>query len=128
MNIAVKTIPHAEQRYPTCGDWWFTESGDLEIRVSKMSDWRYECLVAFHELCEVLICKQTGVTTQMVDDFDIQYEKDRALGKYTSEQEPGDDPSCPCRVAHFIATNCERVLSVALGVLWHEYEKEVVSL
>ena len=145
MNIAVKIIPHNEHRYPTCGDWWFTPEGDLEIRVSKMSDWRYECLVAFHELCEVLICKHLGITQEAVDAFDIQFEKDRERRAALSESgaaadvreceslpgpddEPGDHKDAPYRVQHFIATNCERILALALGVNWADYDGEVVSL
>ena len=128
MNIAVKIIPNSEQRYPTVGDWWFTESGDLEIRVSKMSDWRYECLVAFHELCEVLICKHLGITQEAVDAFDVQFEKDRESGLHSETEEPGDHKDAPYRVQHFIATNCERILALALGVNWADYDNEVVSL
>ena len=128
MNIAVKIIPNAEQRYPTEGDWRFTPEGDLEIRVSKMSDWRYECLVAFHELCEVLICKHLGITQEAVDAFDIQFENDRAAGLHTEDEEPGDYKDAPYRVQHFIATNCERILAISLGVDWNDYGNEVVSL
>jgi hypothetical protein len=128
MNIAIKTIPHSEHRYPTCGDWWWTPDGDLEIRVSKMSDWRYEVLVGFHELCEVLICKHLGITQAEVDAFDIKFEADRELGIHTEDEEPGDHKDAPYRVQHFIATNCERILALALGVNWADYDNEVVSL
>lgn len=128
MNISIKTIPNGEQRYPTVGDWWFTEGGDLEIRISKMSDWRYECLVAFHELCEVLICKHLGITQKEVDDFDIEFEKDRENGLHSEDEEPGDHKDAPYRVQHFIATNCERILAIALGVDWTDYENAIVSL
>ena len=66
MNVCIKIIPHKEQRHPTVGDWFFDVNGDLFIRVSKMSDWRYEMCVAAHELIEVLICKHDGVSQKSV--------------------------------------------------------------
>src|ERR1035437_9917736 len=46
----------------------------LRIRVSKLSDWRREMLVAFHELAEVLICKHRNISQASVDRFDNQFE------------------------------------------------------
>ena len=125
MNITIKTIPHNAQRYDTCGDWWFDEAGDLEIRVSDMGNWKYEALVAFHELAEVLLCKDRGITTEMVDAFDMAFEAKREVGNV---DEPGDDPACPCRKEHFFATTVERALSAELGVDWSAYDEVVVSL
>ena len=127
MKILLKTIPHKEQRYPTVGDWLWTTEG-LEIRVSLMNNWRYESLVVFHELCEVLICQHMNVSQLQVDEFDIMFEKERELGQHSQDAEPGDDPRAPYRLAHFIATNCERILAVALGVDWGEYCAAVESL
>lgn len=129
MNITINTIPQQDQRYATVGDWWFTEEGDLQIRVSEMGNWKYEALVAFHELAEVLLCKDRGITTEMVDAFDIQWEKDhpdQVLGG--GAKEPGDDPACPCRKEHFFATTVERALSAELGVDWSKYDDAVLSL
>lgn len=125
MNITIETIPHDQQRYPTCGDWTFDEKGDLTIRVSQLSDWRREALVAVHELIEVLLCKQRGITQEQVDKFDKEFEANRSEG---NEDEPGDDPSAPYRKEHFFATNIEALLSAELGVDFGEYEKEIDSL
>jgi hypothetical protein len=82
-------------------------------------------LVAFHELAEVLMCKNDGVSQKSVDDFDMAYEKTRPEGDCS---EPGDSPDAPYRRQHFIATNLERQLADALGVKWHDYEQEINSL
>ncbi len=37
------------------GDWHFSRQGNLTIRVSAMSDPRYETLVAVHELIEAIL-------------------------------------------------------------------------
>lgn len=93
-----------------------------------MGNWRYECLVAFHELAEVLICKHTKINQSVVDKFDRQYEKERDRGVHIPEDEPGDDQRSPYRAAHFLATSLERLLSSALGVNWDEYSKSVLRL
>jgi hypothetical protein len=136
LNINVRTIPHDQQRYPTVGDWWYDfETNTWEIRVSDMGDWRYEALVAIHEEHEVLafyykVCNKLTIEEMvaLVDNFDIQFEKERAAGKHTPEDEPGDDPNCPVVKEHFFATNLERLFAIALGVDWNEYSKAVEAL
>jgi hypothetical protein len=122
VNIKIKTIPHSEQRYETVGDWWFDDAGDLQIRVSDLHNWKYEALVAFHELAEVLLCKDRGITTEMVDEFDKDYEARRKPG---DDSEPGDDPKAPYRREHCFATGVERLLAAALDVSWSEYADAV---
>lgn len=126
--ITIKIIPHKEHRYETVGDWWWTKDGDLEIRVSKMSDWRYEVCVAIHELVEVVLCKQAGVSQESVDEFDIEYEKQRAKSLSLDTSEPGDSRFAPYRFQHCIATGVERVVAAVLGVNWSDYETEINSL
>lgn len=140
MNIDIQVIPHNEQRYDTVGDWFFTkdwyrpkgtEMGPqklwtpidlLHIRVSKMSDWRYEVLVGLHELVECLICRQQGVSQQAVDNFDMAWQQHADIA------EPGDDPTAPYYQQHQLASVVERLVSLALGVYWPAYEDEVMSL
>lgn len=124
MNIIIKTIPHSAQRYPTCGDWLY-EDGQLHIRVSKMSDSRFEFLVALHELVEVKLCEWSGVTQEMVDKFDMDYEKHRHPN---DNSEPGDSPDAPYRFQHCLATGVERIVAAVLGVDWLEYEKAIDAL
>lgn len=128
MNITIKTIPHDQQRYATCGDWWEDEQGNLEIRVSDMGNPVYESLIALHELVEFLQCKKRGITTAQVDEFDMQFEKARALGLHGEDDEPGDHPDAPYRKEHFFATNIEALMAGQLDVNWQEYEKAVYAL
>jgi hypothetical protein len=125
MNICIKVIPHDQHRYETCGDWYYDKAGVLQIRVSKMGDWRYEMLVAAHELVEVLICKHRKITVKQVDKFDMDYEKRRPVGNF---DEPGDDPRAPYHNEHCIATGIERILAACLGVSWKKYEATLESL
>lgn len=127
MRINIQTIPHAKQRYETVGDYW-VKDGVLEIRVSELPDWRYELLVAIHELAEYYFCKNDGVSERSIYRFDVKYENARARGKYTSDQEPGDDPDAPYTKQHQFATIIERTAAMALGVSWGKYNAACVSL
>lgn len=125
MKIVIETIPHENHRYTTVGDWFYDSDGTLQIKVSSLSDWRYEALVAVHELVEVMLCKQDGVGTEVVDQFDKKFEEDRQEG---NEDEAGDDPNAPYVKQHCIATGIERILAAQIGVNWKPYEKELCDL
>jgi hypothetical protein len=126
MNILIETIDHDKQRYPTVGDWQIdAEKDTILIRVSKIGNWRYELLVGIHELVEVLLCLDRGITDEQVTAFDVEYEKKRSKD---SHDEPGDDPHAPYRAEHFFATNLERLLSAELSVNWLDYEKAIDDL
>jgi hypothetical protein len=124
MNVCIKTISHKEQKYPTVGNWFY-EGETLKIEVSKMSDWRYEFLVALHEFIEAMLCRYSGIGQKQVDRFDIAYDKKRKAG---DESEPGDSPKAPYRTQHCIATGVERIVAAFLGVVWADYDKEIQSL
>lgn len=136
MKIVIETIPHDQQRYPTCGDWYYTDEPTtpevgaptekvLHIKVSNLSDRRREALIAIHELVEVMLCEHDGVTQEAVDDFDKAYEATRQEGDVS---EPGDDEKAPYRDQHCFATGIERLLASRLGVGWKEYESELEQL
>lgn len=128
MNINIKTIPHSEQRYPTCGDWWF-EGDNLEIRISDMKNWKYELLVAIHEIVEVSLCKNRGITTEQVDNFDKGFEKLRESNpELIGNTEPGAMPSAPYFKEHLFATYIEQLISPQLQIDFQQYEKTIDSL
>ena len=82
-------------------------------------------LVAVHELVEVLLCEDRGITQIAVDKFDVEFEDERKPG---NTDEAGDDPKAPYRKEHFFATNIERLLGAELGVDWTMYDKAVNDL
>ena len=116
MKIISLTIPHKKQRYNTCGDWY--EKKGWQIRVSKMKDWRYNVLVAFHELIEMTLCKYRHVSEKKVTDFDIKFEGD----------DPGRDKNAPYHNEHMFAEKLEKQLAKELGVDWDKYDKTVCEL
>lgn len=125
MKITIEVIPHDKQRYPTAGDWQWDAYGNLKITVSNMNNWRYEFLVAFHELMEVMLCRSRGITQEQVDGFDIRYEQDREEG---DTSEPGDDPNAPYSKEHFFATSMEKLLADELRLDWEKYDETVANL
>ena len=125
MRIIIETIPHAEQRYPTVGDWFYDADGALRIKVSQMVDPRYCFLVALHELVEVQLCRERGITQDLVDRFDMQYESTRPAD---DDSEPGDDPQAPYKREHCTATGIERILAAELNVDWKTYEATISAL
>lgn len=126
MKINIETIPHQSQRYPTVGDYWEDGAEVEQVRVSEMPDWRYEALVAVHELIEMILTKHRGIAEQAISEFDIAFEKSREVGQVLGE--PGDDPRSPYRKEHFFATNVERLLAAELGVDWFAYDRFVEGL
>jgi hypothetical protein len=136
MHIYIDTIPHAEQRYPTVGDWKFAAEGGaitklgltkevLNIKVSEMDNLDYEFLVGLHEMIEAYLCFKRGVPEEAITDFDKMFEATRPED---NTDEPGDHPNAPYRKEHFFATSIERLVAAELGVDWFEYDKIVVNL
>ena len=171
MKILIETIPHKDQRYATAGDWQFKQgaidqntvvvnnaayaaqadgSQLLHIRVSELGDWRYEALVAVHELVEALLCKYGGITEQEVDKFDMDFEarrpkprngntfsmmelqmlSPRELEKLREAitAEPGDDPRAPYHSEHVVATSIETRLAGEMEVDWGAYSRAIERL
>jgi hypothetical protein len=128
MNVKIEIIPHEKQAYSTCGNWFFDDAGDLTIQVSKLSDPNREMLIAVHELIEVILCKDRGISQKSVDAFDKKFEEDRERGVHGDDDEPGDAADAPYRNEHFFATNIERLLASELLIDWSEYEKELYAL
>ncbi len=94
----------------------------LQVRVSPQSDWRYEVLLAVHEMCEAILCKHNGVSQQAVDAFDLEYDK-----THTFDLNAGDDPSAPYVREHCFATAIERIMAAELDVNWLAYDTELAN-
>lgn len=141
LTIKLKSIPHKNQRYDTCGDWVWPRKRKLRITVSHLSHESYELLVGLHELIEAMLCKKLGVSADDVDRWDEEYEKARTVlmeegvkaffhcgCEITATSEPGDDIHCPYGPMHKTATRCEKEIAKALQVVWKDYNDEVESL
>jgi len=117
-RITIDFIDQSQQRYDTCGDWYY-EGDVLRLFISKTKDERHQQLVMLHELVEALMCNNDGVTQEMVDAFD--------MGPGKNLDEPGNDPACPCHMQHVVASLFEQAAAHALRVNWAEYDKAVTD-
>jgi len=128
MQVLIRTIPHQTQWYNTVGDWIWSEDGHLlTINVSETGDWRYDMLVALHELVEVVLCKDRGITQESVDYFDRDFEERRKHGEVPEDAEPGDAIEAPYYEQHQIASVVERLLATAMKIHWHAYDEKLAS-
>lgn len=126
LRMHIETIPHDKQRYPTVGDYWCDDNGIEQIRVSEMVDWRYEVLVAVHEIVEMALTRQRGIAEERITEFDVEFERQKEQGVVGGEA--GDNVNAPYRHEHFFATNLERLFAAELGVDWFEYDRYVDAL
>lgn len=115
-------------RYPTCGDWFYDDYGNLRIKVADLGNEYYEYLIADHELREAMLCKRFGVSEKSVTDFDLEFEGERQEGDHKDTDEPGDDRRAPYFKYHQWATKVEKMTAKWFGVKWKEYDKKVNSL
>ena len=127
MDFKIETIPHEQQRYPTCGDYEKVLSLML-IRVSKMNNEHYEFLVQLHEMVESYLCHARDIAEEDITAFDKKFEEDRKNLQWGDELEPGDAYNAPYRREHFFATSIERLMAAELGVDWTRYERTVQDL
>ena len=80
-----------------------------------------EAAIKIHEIVELALLKNRNVILSITDDFDIQFEQERSLGKHAPDDEPGDDPRCPYGPEHRFAENIERLFIERAGIRWDDY-------
>jgi hypothetical protein len=125
LSVSIESIPHEQQRYDTCGDWFTGATHEtLLIQVSELASKKEMFLVAIHELIEAFLCECAGVTEQAVDQFDHGFEQMRV----PSDGEPGDQITAPYYKQHQFATGIERILAAEAQVDWLEYERHIQEL
>jgi len=136
MRIDWRVVPHKTQRYDSSGDWYWTEDSSgivLNIRVSRLSDPRWEFLLGLHETVEAMLCHFAGVSQQEVDRFDMPLEAAHQAGATVypcgcarrESSDPGSDKHAPYGFQHNIADAVERVVAAVLGIRWDDYDAEV---
>ena len=113
-SVTIEAIDGQGMRYRTVGDWFFSKifPDRLCIQVVDTGNWRYNCLVAIHELIEVLLCTNAGISQKRVDRFDFAHE---------DEDDPGSHPEAPYQKEHLIAMGIEMMLAASLDIQWRTY-------
>jgi hypothetical protein len=121
IKVNIQTIPHDTHRYDTVGDYWTDPDGTEQVRVSEMGDWRYELLIAVHELVESHLCKHRGISEPQIMKFDKAWELAKLAGAKTVEDEPGFAKDAPYMPEHHFSTGIEMLLAQQLDVHWPTY-------
>jgi hypothetical protein len=119
MKIIIEAIPHEEQRLGQPGDWYYDPDGTLRIRVTDLGDWRYNFLLARHELDEAMLCKLAGISVEEVDSFDSRPESEAQDDPDSFSGYPG----ASYQNQHNDALAAEWVMSRLLEVDWQKYGK-----
>lgn len=125
MKIIIETINHADQAYPTVGNYWMDEDGVMQIRVSKLNNPFYEGMIAVHELVEWLLCIKAGIPEKEITDFDLKFEAERKEGNF---DEPGFEINAPYYRQHCFATSVELGMCAMAGEDFKLYDKTVNEL
>lgn len=118
-RISIEFIDHKDQRYDTVGDYFQSgQLGEVIIRVSKMKDERYQMLVAVHELVELILCRDAGISDQEIDQWDMNFKGDG---------EPGEHMDAPYWRQHLFATTVEKRMAEIMGIDWKEYDDYIAG-
>jgi hypothetical protein len=125
-EIMIKTIQDNEQRYNTVGDYYTDDAGKRIFLISDMNNWKYETLIAVHEIIESALCQARGIIDGDIDNFDIDFEKKRLTKPNIGE--PGDQLDAPYFNEHQFATKVEKMLAQELDVDWEKYSRACAKL
>ena len=113
--IDIQFIPYEQMRYATLGDWVLdADVLSIDVAVDAVPNMDTAFLIALHELVEVYLCMKAGITTEMVDQFDMV---DFPKAIPDAESEPGDHPDCPYRAQHRQAMLVEHLVANMLGMI-----------
>jgi hypothetical protein len=123
LDIKITTVPKHLIRAEQSGDWWFNNDFISAAVLEGFYPPDYELMIGIHEVIEAWLCRKLGITDEQVVKFDTMYEAERQAGKHQDNDEPGDDPRSPYRLAHMAATHVERAVGSALDVSWKEHER-----
>lgn len=127
-RIIIDIIPHATQRYNTCGDYFFDDKGQLIVKISDVGNDYMNELILIHELIEEMLTRKRGITEPEIMAFDELFEKERVEGLHTADEEPGWDDRCPCKKEHAFAEAVERLLANEADIDWNKYDKQVDTI
>ena len=128
MKINIVTIAIDKMRYPTVGDYWYDDEGILQVRVADMGNEFYEKMVIIHELVEEALTKRRGLPEPKIMAFDEAFERARAMGLRTEDEEPGFHNDAPYLREHTLATSVEMQMCALSGESWTDYDRTVMNL
>ena len=124
-DINIKFIDSKDQRYPTCGDYWETDTS-YEFRITKQVRDERNILILLHEIVEYYLCTRRGISEQEITEFDLKWEQGPKV-----EEEPGnckelDTLTNPYYWEHRFSENIERMVALEADIDWEDYERKLV--
>lgn len=125
-NIQIEFIDHNNQRYETCGDYFYDDV--MKFKISKTKP-HYQFLIMIHELIEWYLVHSSGMSIEEIDKFDERFEKMRSeYPDIVGNEEPGDNDNAPYTHYHKIASRVERWLADTLHVDFSIYNSTINEL
>lgn len=118
----------AEMRYPTVGDYYHKEDGTLKFEIADTGKPLYNLMVLIHELVEYALITEKGLPIDVVDQFDLMFEKEREENYHDLDEEPGFDNRSPYRQEHTLATAVEMMICAHAGISWKDYNEAIITL
>lgn len=124
-DINIKFIDGKDQRYPTCGDYWETETS-YEFRITKQTHTDKNILIVLHEMIEFFVCGYRDIAEQEITNFDLMWEQGPKL-----EDEPGNCKELngiinPYYREHRFSENIERQVALEIDIDWQEYSDNLI--
>lgn len=113
-HINCKVIEHKSQRYDTAGDYEQFSNTCWIVSISKHPlGWRAEACVLIHELIEMFLTRNRGISWESIDEFDLAHPE---------LDDPGCDRRAPYHKEHMFAMKIEKMLCLLFGMSWKDYD------
>jgi hypothetical protein len=114
-QILICFIPSQQMRYGnTWGDWYYDRDQLIIDVTNELPSESHMVLVALHEFVEAILCRKRGISQNVVDQFDIPFDRDFDGVHY--EGELGDHPQAPYGHEHRFAMLIEHLMAHELGI------------
>lgn len=121
--IQIQVIAHKGHRIKnTAGDYFEYSPGHWAVLVSDLGNWKLSMILALHELVEMILTQNRGITERIVTAWD------KHVTKVDPDAEPGEVLGCPYRLEHRFAEKIERMVAREMGVKWRDYLKALDDL
>ena len=124
-KIVIEAKSATEMRMRTGADYHEVSMDEVHIDIVDTGNWRMNFLLAAHGFIEYILVKASGIPIKDIEEFDKNFELDRASGIHGIHSEPGDQPDCPYASCHSVATGVERLMAVLLRVNWADFASVV---
>lgn len=125
INLKITTVNHNKKRYNTVSDYFIGAEGEINLKISKFSDAKMEMIIAVAELAKILLCCNSEIDAEAIEDFGYAFDDSRKLMDATN---PFNDIDAPNYKQQIIANKLIRIMCKELDIDWNDYQKEISNL